>query len=95
MFSNYEQPKYFFYNYSFAFKWSLFVLSNIILNRYSLLIPLGNANGCGCLLNTLANGDVSNNSYLYDYDTVPQLSHVINGHLDGLITKFYQYGSIK
>jgi hypothetical protein len=63
-FSNYEHPKYFFYNISLALRWSLFVLSIIILNLYSLLIPFGNANGLWCLRNTDANGDVSNNSNL-------------------------------
>ena len=80
---------------SLAARWSLLVFSTINLNLASLLIPLGKAKGLGYFLSTEARGEVYNNSYLYDCDTVPQLSQAIKGHLLGLTTNLSQYGSIK
>lgn len=61
---NLDNPKYFFYNYSLAFKWSFPVASMINYNLSFMLSPLGKEKAWGFCCKIGLKGDFSNNSYL-------------------------------
>jgi len=61
----------------------------LVCNTLSLsyfLIPLGKEKGCGYFHRTPAKGESFSKSYLYECETVPQLSHVYSAHFEGFIT---------
>lgn len=61
------------------------VLLLMKLTLSSFLTPLGNENGLGCFHNTYDSGDYLSRSYLYELETVPQLSQVSRAHFEGLM----------
>lgn len=83
---SFSKPKYFCWRSFLLYGWFPGVLAFIILKRSSFLTPLGNENGSGCFHKTATNDDSFNKSYLYEFDTVPQLSHVYKAHFEGFIT---------